>query len=310
MVSNKLRFKRVFMTVIIVFVIVSVINFGATKIIYDKIFSRYDCATEQKFGEITNDRKIYDFKSGKNTLRGYLYQSEAKTDKDTLIVFAVGHKACSNDYLWQIKELLDLGWSVFTFDPTGCCDSQGKNEVGFSQELLDLTSTLDYIEECNRFDCKEIALLGHSRGGYAVCCALEYKYDISAVISIGGVNSAMEGIMGASRDYIGKLAYLNYGPLWLYQTMLFGADVIDLKANEVIEKSNVPTLIIHGANDEQVPTDKFSIYSYKNINRNKNVEYLLFDAPENSGHVDILFDEDKSANDALIGKINDFLIGI
>jgi pimeloyl-ACP methyl ester carboxylesterase len=310
MVLKKSNLKRVLMTVIIVLLIFSVLNFIATKLIYDSIFSRYDCdkaAPPEPLRETVETRETIFFDSGENTLCGYLYRCRSENTKDTLIILASGHNACSESYLWQIKELLNLGWSVFAFDSTGYCNSQGESAVGFSQELLDLKGALDYIEARDRLGYENIALLGHSRGGYAVCCALSYDYDISAVVSVSGINSPMEGVIGAAGTYVGDFAYLNYGFLWLYQTMLFGNETVNLKANEVLQNSDTPVLIVHGAEDETVPADKYSVYSYKDTIEGENVQYLLRLSPDSSGHTDILFDEDSSANDSLIAKINDFL---
>lgn len=298
------------MTVIIVFLVFSLLSFGATKIIYDFSFARYECSVKDFPSQLQNileNRENQKFMSGKNILSGYLYKSNAGTKKDTLLVLAVGHNACSDDYLWQIKELLDLGWSVFSFDPTGCCSSQGESSVGFSQELKDLKSALNYIETKNRFDFKNIALLGHSRGGYAACCMLSYNYDISAVVSVSGINSAMEGVIGAASEYVGKLSYLNYGFLWLYQTMIFGSETVNLRVNEILSETKIPVLIIQGADDTKVPKDKYSIYSYKNSIDSKKVEYMLRSAPDNAGHTNLLFQEDLTANDEVIEKINEFL---
>ena len=307
---KKSKLKKVLIVIIIAILLFSAVSFTATKLIYDSVFPRYDCAVSDypiALESTVSSREKVSYPSGENLLSGYLYKSKAQNSKDTLIVLAHGHNACSDDYLWQIHELLELGWSVFAFDATGTCNSQGDSTVGFSQELCDLKSTLDYIESCDRFCYNNIALLGHSCGGYAVCCALAYDYDISAVISVSGINSAMEGIIGASANYIGPFAYGNYGFLWLYQTMLFGAETVNLRADKILSNSDVPVLLIHGQNDEEVPADKYSIISHKDEISGKNTEYFIRSAPYNSGHTNILFSEDGTADDQVIGKINEFL---
>ena len=240
-------------------------------------------------------------------MAGFLYESSSELKNDTLIVLAPGFNACSESYLWQIKELCDYGWSVFAFDATGTGSSEGSTSIGFPQEVIDLEKTLDFIEENNRFNYKNVALMGHSRGGYAVCCALAEKRDIAAVISISGVNSAMEGVIGASKKYVGNFAYANYGLLWLYQTMLFGEDVVNLRADEVLKTTQTPVLVIHGKDDGKIPINEFSIMSYKDKIANGNVEYFVCGDAGSSGHNDLLFDSDGTADDILIGKINDFL---
>lgn len=307
---NKSKLKKVLITIIIAILIFSAVSFTATKLIYDSIFPRYDCKVSEypaTLKSTISSRKKVSYPSGGNLLSGYLYESTAQSKKDTLIIFAHGHNACSDNYLWQIYELLELGWSVFAFDATGTCTSQGDSTVGFSQELNDLKSTLDYIESCDRFCYNNIALMGHSCGGYAACCILAYDYNVSAVISVSGINSAMEGVIGASTNYVGPLAYGNYGFLWLYQSMLFGSEMVNLRADRILSESDVPVLLIHGQNDEETPIDKYSIVSHKNEIKGENTEYFIRSSPNNSGHTNILFAKDGTADDQVIGKINDFL---
>ncbi|MBR5223481.1 MAG: alpha/beta hydrolase [Clostridia bacterium] len=307
MISNK-KLKKVLISIIAV-ILLFLLPFLATKIIYDNIFKRYDCQNITLSDELENivlTRKNFNYKCKNNDLTGFLYECQ-KDKKDTLIVLAPGYNACCDSYLWQIKELLGYGWSVFSFDTTGSCHSEGNSAVGFSQEILDLNATLDFIESNNRFNYKNIALFGHSRGGYAVCCSLASDYDISAIISVSGINSAMEGVVGASCKHIGNIAYANYGFLWLYQSIIFGKDIVDMKADEILSSTDTPALIIHGANDSNVPIDKFSIISHKEKIKNKNVEYFVCANPKNSGHTDLLFEQDGTADNTLIEKINDFL---
>ena len=310
MLSNK-KIKKVLITIIIAFIIFAIISFSATVVIYNSTFPRYDCGITSYAEELqktVNLRESKSYKSGENTLSGFLYNCPFENKKDTLIILAPGHNACADSYLWQIKELLEYGWSVFAFDTTGTCHSEGKSNVGFSQEVLDLKATLEYINNNQNLGYSNIALLGHSRGGYAACCALEYNYNLSAVISVSGINSAMDGIMGASEQYIGPLAYGNYGFLWLYQAMLFGSDTVSLKADEILASSNTPALLIHGEDDKTYPADKYSIISKLKENKPQNTEIFIRTAPDNAGHTNLLFSKDGTANMEVIKKINEFLL--
>ncbi len=309
MTNKRKIIKRISIIIISILLAFSFISMIATKVIYDSIFVRYDSdvSPSQKLSEMLSDRQTFDYEGEENLLRGYLYESAEENKKDALIILAPGFHAGADDYLWQIKSLCDYGWSVFAFDSTGSCESQGESAVGFPQILLDMDATLKYIENNDRFGYNDIVLLGHSRGGYAVCCALKYDYDISAVVSVSGVNSAMEGIMGSSTQYVGNFAYANYGFLWLYQSMLFGTDTANVSADEEINQSDVPVLIVHGNNDEDVPIDRFSIISHSDEINSETVEYYICRDKNHNGHTDLLFDDDGSANDKLMEEINNFL---
>lgn len=308
--EKRRRFKRIGIIIITVLIIMSVISMTATAIIYDSIFARYDGADVDPPHDLVamvNARQTAVYPSGNNRLTGYLYRSNDEQDRQTLIVLAPGFRAEADDYLWQIKSFLELGWSVFAFDATGSGESEGESSVGFPQEIYDIEATLKYIENCNRFGYNDIVLFGHSRGGYAACCALSMEFDIAAVVSVSGINSAMEGVIGAAHAYVGPVAYGNYGFLWLYQTILFDAKTVNITADEAISQSDVPVLVVHGAADEQVPIDRFSIMAHRDDIDSNVVEYLICDEPERDGHTSLLFDEDGMANRELITDIDAFL---
>ncbi len=307
--NKKSVWKRVLIGIIIALLAISVVSMVATKLVYDSIFDRTptdDATVPPLLTAMVAAREVRQYAVGEYRLCGYLYRSRTAQPQDALVVLAPGLDADADDYLWQISSLLDYGWSVFAFDATGSGRSTGESAVGFSQVLLDLEGTLDYLDTQNRFGYTDVVLFGHSRGGYAACCALRGRCDIAAVVSVSGINSAMEGVIGSAASYVGPFAYGNYGPLWLYQTWLFGSEVVGLEADEVIVDSAVPVLLVHGANDTQVPTDKYSIISYRD-RLGDGVEYMLCAKVGQDGHTDLLFDASGGANAELMAAVNAFL---
>lgn len=308
--AKKSVFKRVLIIILAVLTVHCAGSMIATKLIYDHIFSRYSADIAEPAPELQDalsSRETFFYDYDDLTLAGYLYRCDNSEAKDTLVVLAPGFHAGADDYLWQIRSLMDRGWSVFAFDPAGSFESSGDSYVGFPQEILDLNATIEYIEQNDRFGYGSLALLGHSRGGYAAGCVLRYDHNIDAVVTVSGVNSAMEGIMAYSTAAVGPLAYGNYGFLWLYQTMLFGAETTNLSAHDQIMESGVPTLVVHGTADEDFPLDKNSIISHREQICTPAVEYLTCDTPGQNGHTDLLFDPQGGANEQLMTQISDFL---
>lgn len=304
--AKKFSWKRIPVIIITVLFIFSTLSLVVTKVVYDSIFSRYDAQTNipDALSATAERRSIHQFASGDNMLTGYHYPGKTPENVHGLIVLVPGFQAGGDGYLWQISSLLEYGWAVFTFDVTGTFRSQGEDQIGFSQPVLDLEAALDYIRENQLFGCEELILMGHSQGGYAVCCALAQQPDVAAVVSISGINSAMEGVMHMSSQTMGRVAYGNYGFLWLYQVMLFGENVLSLKAADAISQSDVPVLVVHGTQDEQVPLDTCSVISHKEQITSDRVEYLLRPA----GHTDLMYDADGTANDELMQSIHGFLM--
>jgi alpha-beta hydrolase superfamily lysophospholipase len=284
--------------------IVCITSAAVTGVVYNSIFARYD--RDQTVPEALTDmvaaRTQCSFSSGENMLAGYLYHPEI-TPLGGLVVLVPGFHAGGDDYLWQISTLLSYGWGVFTFDTTGTFRSEGEDQVGFSQVIRDLDCALKYVENNRNFGYNEIVLMGHSRGGYAACCVLQ-EHDVAAVVSVSGVNSAMEAVMQPALEVAGPISYGNYGFLWLHQAALFGTDLLNTQAHEALSETDVPVLLIHGTGDADVPADAGAIIAYKEEIGEDHVEYLLWDG----GHTDLLYDADGTASDALMASIHAFLL--
>lgn len=306
---KKINLKRVLIILLIVIFAFCAGSMAATKIIYDSIFVRYDAApveVPETLSDMVSGREARDFMSGDNRLTGYLYRCDADTANGDLVLIAPGFHAGADNFLWQVRSFLDHGWSVFVFDATGHCSSQGKSAVGFPQLLKDVEAALMHIENHDRFGYNNIVLFGHSQGGYASACALAGDFDVTAVVSVSGINSAMDGIIGKATEYVGPVAYGNYGFLWLYQVMVFGGDIATRNAVDAINESGVPVLIVHGSGDTTVPMDRFSIISHADRLDPEQVEIFICDEPQQDGHTNLLFDTDGTANDELMERVNEF----
>ena len=300
----KKTLKKVWRIIIITVIVYILFSFAITKIVYDAIFARYDEETTVSINELSDlisDRQEVEFRSEDNLLKGYFYGTGTS---DGIVVVAPGYHAGADDYLWQINSFLEYGWDVFAFDCTGHCESEGNSSVGFPQEILDLDAALNYVE--NNYQYPNVFLFGHSRGGYAACNMVGSAHSITAVVSVSGINSAMEAIMEPAASRVGFIAYGNYHFLWLYQTMIFGHEIVNLSVDEELNDSTVPTLIIQGENDDVAPKDSSSIYSHKEEISSECVEYYICDTPGQDGHTNLLFDADGTANDVLMNIINQF----
>jgi len=288
--KSLLKVLKVSIIIVLVFITVSMI---ATVFIYNGVFQTYRENTDNMSVAVSADVASYSshgYMSGENKLSGHLYE----TNSDSVIIIIPGFHAETDAFIPYVDEFCRNGFDVFTFDCTGHGESGGNSSVGFPQVIKDLDATLEYISEKSSY--KNIYLFGHSRGGYAACCALKDNKNISAVVSVSGVNSAMDGIMAYSTDTIGPIAYGNYPFLWIYQSMLFGTELSSRSASDCIQDTDVPVLIIQGKHDEQIPSDDFSVYSHMEDADSSNAKLVLYDNPGCDGHTTILFPQDGTAN--------------
>ena len=274
--------------IIVAFLIIS--NAIATKPIYDMIFGRSDKESydyeKEDYADLLSSRTQIDIKEGSETIRAYLYDVP---EEKGLIVIAPGLNSGADMYVPMSAYFNDEGYDVFAFDPYGCDGSTGKSQKGFPQESIDLKACLDYVKE--NLPDEDIYLFGHSRGGYSVCCVDEKDYNIKAICSVSGLNSAMEAVMGLSSMYVGPVAYSNYHNLALYQMILFGKDLTLQRADKIISAGSVPVLVVQGSEDSKSPEEKYSIYSHRASMPRSGVSFILKTEEGSNGHTDIMFDE-------------------
>lgn len=258
-----------------------------TKVVYDKQFPRYDRPDEHitaqlRYSDIALDypRIPVVFESGENTLRGHIYG--AKNTRGLMVV-AHGIGGGADTYLPQIMHFVDKGLRVLAFDFTGSYESEGESTKGFPQSIIDLQAALTFI--AGRSDLAELPLLlfGHSWGGYAVANVLNYPNDIKGVISVAGVDSAIDMVMEQGRTLMGGFIYAQYPFLWLYQRLLFG-EVASFNAVSAINSTDIPVLIIHGIEDELVDYHGSALIAKRDSITNAHVSYVTAETPGRNGH--------------------------
>ena len=295
----KRKALRVTTVIIISVLLLAISMLVATKFIYTAIFPRFDrdrlnSAININLEEIDNIYPVetVKFESDKNTLQGYIYRHQSPAG---LVVIAPGFGSGAEEYASLAMGFVDLGYTVFSFDTTGSFESEGKNSVGFSQEVIDLDNALKFIEKEPSLRDLPLFLFGHSRGGYASAMMCNRNHEIAAIATAGAVNSPMEITMEWSKNYVGPLAYTGYPSLYVYQSMVFGGEIMNTSGAEAIDEGDVPALIIHCENDVTVTIDGSSIYAHKDEVDNPMAEFMLYENDDNAGHTTMLFT--KEAND-------------
>ena len=254
----------------------------------NKSFSRMDFEKGKElisYDEIKDkyERSEYEFKSKKNTLKAYLYKKNASHD---LVLYVHGMCAGHQGYLSDVIAFLDKGYNVFTYDFTGTGASGGKRYCGLNQQYFDLRCAIKFLKENNLFGYQNIYLYGHSMGGYAVACTNDDIFK--AVVSISGFDSHIDELVSAfsknAKPFVKALVKVMIGIKYFIDQGI----KCDLKAHNVLKKTNIPTFVIHGTNDELVPFDKVSIISKKDKINNEMVEYLEMSEENHSSHNSVI----------------------
>ena len=224
----------------------------------------------------THSRAEVRFRSGKNTLHGFIYGMENTAPKG-LLVFAHGITVGHESYINQLMWFADHNWRVFAYDATGSAASEGAGTVGLVQSALDLDKALSYAETDDRLKDLPIYLLGHSWGGYAVCAVLNFGHNsrIRAAASLSGYADPNEMMMLGTERNVGKAGARIFAPYVNgYNISKFGKNW-KLSAIDGINRSGLPVLVIHGEHDDYVDINKVSIYSKREKITNPKAKFYL-----------------------------------
>ena len=88
----------------------------------------------------------FSFKSNEGAmLKGYFYSYDGY-DTSRLVVFDHGYGGGHRAYMKEIERLCRAGFRVFSYDHTGCMESEGESTRGFAQSLSDLDACISALK--------------------------------------------------------------------------------------------------------------------------------------------------------------------
>ena len=201
-------------------------------------------------------------------LQGYFYHYENPI-ANRLIVFDHGMGGGHRSYFREIETLAKNGYLVFSYDHTGCMESEGENTRGFSQSLNDLDCCIKAIKSIPELNGHSISVMGHSWGGFSSMNIPALHPEISHVVAMSGFISPKEMI---KQIFFGIKGYYKY-----FYAIEEKNNPIFSKFNTVESLKNTETkvLIIHSEDDKTVNSKKHFNIIKKGLSANKNVEFLL-----------------------------------
>lgn len=212
-----------------------------------------------------------DFYSDKNKLKGYFYYLEDMNPKG-IIVFVHGLGAGHIQYTTEINYFVNKQYLVFSYDTRGCLASEGKSIGFFQNAIVDLNNAIDYLKSNKNLNKYKTFLVGHSMGGYCVNNINQFRSDIDGIVSMDGFDSSIQLFM----DFIFpifKKASVILIPFFSLQEKICIKSLSRIKSYDSLNKTNIPTLIITGENDQMVNPNK-NFYFWKNNIDNNNLSYL------------------------------------
>ena len=193
----------------------------------------------------------YDFiGQGGQKLSGYFYKKgEPRADK--IVVFEHGMGCGHRAYMREISVIVEAGYLVFAYDHTGTLASGGENIGGLTQSLVDLDIAIKALKASGRTLGRDIAVIGHSWGGYSTMNIGAFHKDITHLVAMSGypsVRTMLETMMtGIMSGYVPAL--------FKSEADTFGGYAY-ADARYSLFTTNAKVMLIHSTDD---PTAKYSM---------------------------------------------------
>ena len=205
-----------------------------------------------------------------------------KSDKKVLLVH--GWSGRGTQLVKIADEFLKIGYMTISFD----APAHGKSKGNYSIMTEFIASILELEKQYGTFEFA----IGHSLGGMSVLNAIKQNLQVKKAVIIGSGDIIQDII----DDFIHKLQLKpEYGiKLRDHFEAKFSGKMDDYSAYKAAEKTEVPVLIIHDKDDDDV-----SVKAAYNIQKYLKQSEIMI--TEGLGHRKILGDE------AVINKIKEFL---
>ncbi len=183
-------------------------------------------------------------------LNGFIYKNVKAAQNGKVIVFCHGMGPGQIAYTTEIAYFCNIGYTVVAFDVKGCNFSRGRNIKGMYEGVNTAVAAMDFAR--SRFPEWKIYLVGHSWGGYSALCASAER-SVNAVVAISAPETPSKTTMyGAVNFGLPKPLAAVLRPFWwIINLFKYGAKGNANAAKRAV-KSGVPTLLVHGGDDNVV----------------------------------------------------------
>ena len=227
----------------------------------------------QNFPGLRKEAHFFTTKRG-DRLAGYFYSYE-NHETDRIVLFehgmGVGHRA----YMREIDMLAKHGYLVYSYDRTGCSESEGKGIRGFLGSVADMDSCISMLKK--DFPYKKISVIGHSWGGFSTMCVPLYHPEVSHLVAISGF-IALDSIQSQVLPFFlrfsrGKLASIE---------ALENPEYTASAAVKALELTDVPVLIIHSTDDKIVSYKRNLLPLKKALSHKQNIRILTVEDKSHS----------------------------
>ena len=241
---------------------------------FDAVLGRYDGDPAMRYDTVADFPELkaeaFDIPGDKNvTLKGaFYYYKEFQPEK--LIVFDHGIGAGHLAYLREIDYLAKNGYTVYSYDHTGCVSTGGSGIHGFAQGINDLDHVLSALENDPRFQNVPRKIMGHSWGAYACMNVAHLHPEVTHIVSLAGFLSARTLV----EQYIPK-PFLKYSGEVMERERQHNPKYTDMDARETLKKTNAKLLHLQSEDDTMVKFDLSCGPLKEALKGRENTEFII-----------------------------------
>lgn len=211
-------------------------------------------------------------------LSGWLYRPHGSNTPGPIVLSFHGGPESQErpSFNSTYQALLAQGIAIFAPNVRGS-SGFGKKFVNLDNGPLrvngvrDIRATVDYVVKAGVADPKRIGIMGGSYGGYMVAAGLtQYPELFAAGANLFGVVN-FETFFKNTQPWMAAISKVEYGDPDTQAEMLR-----DLSPIHRIDRVKAPTIVLHGANDTNVPVIEAEQFVDSLKRRSVPVEYVLF----------------------------------
>jgi dipeptidyl aminopeptidase/acylaminoacyl peptidase len=211
-------------------------------------------------------------------LSGWLYQPAKFAAPGPIVLsFHGGPEAQEQPVFKSVYQaLLAQGIAVFAPNVRGSAGF-GKTFVNLDNgslrfnALRDIKTCVDYVVSNGVADPKRVGIMGGSYGGYMTMAGLtEYPEQFAAGANLFGIVN-FETFFEHTEPWMAEISKIQYGDPETQIELLR-----DLSPIHKLERVTAPTIVLHGANDTNVPVVEAEQIVHNLEKRGVSVKYVLF----------------------------------
>lgn len=186
---------------------------------------------------------------GQKLVGNFYYYGAERYDR--LIIFDHGMGNGHVAYMKEIERLAKAGYTVLSYDHTGCRMSEGEHIGGFAQSLCDLDHCVKAVKNTDEYKNASISVVGHSWGAFSTMNIGALHPDITHLVALAGFIS----VRGIISQFLGGLLCFYRDGAYKIESES-NPDYVEYDARTSLMKTEAKLLIFHSSDDKMVSVKK------------------------------------------------------